>query len=105
MLMILAGVAVVRRSWLALPLMLLALPVSVQGADWMFAPSYYSHADSPAYSLGLVPHQRSAYRQPFVGTHPHMAVRGGFRYNNIQMFNGTSYDSTYVREFFIDRGY
>ncbi|MFO1023135.1 MAG: hypothetical protein U0903_20955 [Planctomycetales bacterium] len=100
-----AGIAVVRRSWLALPLVLLSLPISVQGADWMFAPSYYSHADSPAYSLGIVPQTRTAYRQPFVGTHPHVAVRGGWRMNNIQMFNGTNYDTTFVREYFIDKDY
>src|SRR5262249_10767835 len=55
---------------------------SAEAADWMFAPSYYSHADSPGNVAGIAPASRSAYRTPFVGAHPKFAIRGGYRFNN-----------------------
>lgn len=73
-----------------------------RGADWVFEHSYYSHADSPGYTIGLVPQTRSAYRQAYVNLSPHARLSGGWRWNNYQIQNGNSFDSTYMREFYID---
>lgn len=83
--------------------LLLGSPFSLaSGADWMFQPSYYSHAESPAYTIGLVPQTRSAYRQAYVNLAPHTRISGGWRWNNYQLQNGNSLDNTYMREFYID---
>lgn len=87
----LSGLALVMAATSALP-----------AADWIFERSYYSHSDSPAYTIGLVPQSRSAYRQPYVNLAPHSHVTGGWRWNNYQIQNGNTLDSTYMREFFID---
>lgn len=73
-----------------------------EGADWVFGYSYYSHSDSPAYTIGLVPQTRSAYRQAYVNLAPHSRISGGWRWNNYQIQNGNSLDNTYMREFYID---
>lgn len=75
---------------------------SLHAADWMFEPSYYSHAHSPAYTIDLVPQTRSAYRQAYVNIAPHTRISGGWRWNNYQIHNGNSLDNTYMREFYID---
>lgn len=75
---------------------------AVQGADWVFGHSYYSHSDSPAYTIGLVPQSRSAYRQAYVNLAPQSRIAGGWRWNNYQIQNGNSVDNTYLREFYIE---
>lgn len=89
------------RRWMV-TLALLASTPSLQGADWVFEHSYYSHSDSPVYTLGLVPQNRSAYRKPYVNLAPHSRITGGWRWNNYQIQNGNSLDNTYMREFYID---
>ena len=74
------------------------------GADWMFEPSYYSHADSPGYT-GNAPRSRSAYRPAISNYNPRLAIRGGYRFNNIGIFNGNSYDRTIIRENWFDEDY
>ncbi len=93
------------RSLFGMGLCALALCCSgspAEGADWAFGHSYYSHSDSPAYTIGLVPQTRSAYRQAYVNLAPHSRISGGWRWNNYQIQNGNSLDNTYMREFYID---
>ena len=77
----------------------------VKGDDWMFGRSYYSHGDRPRPVNGEVATSRSAFRQPFVGAHPKFAIRGGWRYNNINIPNGNGSDSTTIRENWFDLNY
>jgi len=83
----------------------LLLANAASAADWMFAPSYYSHVDSIGYSFPIPPSSRSAYRPAVVGAHPRFAIRGGHRVNNIILRNGNSWDRTTIREDWFDVGY
>jgi hypothetical protein len=85
---------------------------SVNAANWMFRASYYSHSADPdqGYDAGFQSHDdwtpsRSVYRQPWVGAHPHMAVRSGWRINSYVLHNGSSTDTTYLRENWTDVNY
>jgi hypothetical protein len=76
----------------------------VLAGNWAFRRSYYSHTadeaadDSPA--------SRSAYRQPWVGTHPRFTIRGGWRFNTYTLQNGLgSSDRTFFRESWADVNY
>lgn len=74
-------------------------------SDWMFRRSYYSHAAGPAPGVGE-PESRVVYRQPWMGAHPRLAVRGGWRYNTMVLQNGTSgSDRTIIREYWTDFNY
>jgi hypothetical protein len=80
-------------------------PAVGHAGDWMFRRSYYSHDDSPGYAGGSIPEPRSAYRPALVGAHPRMAIRGGYRINNIVILNGNSSDRVYYRENWFDAAY
>ena len=76
---------------------------AARAEDWMFRRSYYSHAAGPDGTTVSAPPSRSAYRQPFVGAHPHFAIRGGYRINNYTLNNGQ--DRTIIRESWYDANY
>lgn len=73
-------------------------------ADWMFAPSYFTHPSSPGYHEETAPQSRSAYRRPYINTHGRMAVRSGYRFNNYSFRYGGANDRTLYQEYFIDAG-
>ncbi|MBI3866129.1 MAG: hypothetical protein HY290_29980 [Planctomycetia bacterium] len=73
-------------------------------ADWIFRRSYYSHVAGPGL-LDDSPPSRSTYAEPWVGTHPRFAIRGGWRFNNYTLQNGTSSDRTFYRENWYDVNY
>jgi hypothetical protein len=85
-------------SWVALT----AAPA--EAGDWMFRRSYYSHAPIPGL-LDESPPSRSNYAEPWTGAHPRLAIRGGWRFNNFTINNGTSTDRTYFRESWYDVNY
>jgi len=93
-----------RRCLLGLLVACVCSPAWVSAADWMFAPSYFTHPGSPGYRAETAPQSRSAYRRPYIANHPRMAVRGGYRWNNYTIPNGNSYDRTLYQEFFLDVG-
>ena len=72
------------------------------GEDWIFGRSYFSHANSPGYAYGIAPEAESAYRRPYRSPRPHGHIRGGFRINNIRIFNGSNSDIQYDREAWFD---
>ncbi len=76
--------------------------VETRGEDWIFGRSYYSHANSPGYVYGIAPQPISAYRRPYRNPRPHFYVNGGFRINNVRIFNGSNSDIEYRREYWYD---
>jgi hypothetical protein len=95
---------------------LAAFWASAEAGDWMFGRSYYSHDSAPdrpfasygAPGTGEVDYgssSRSVYRDPWVGAHPHSAVRSGWRYNSFVLHNGSSTDTTILRENWYDKDY
>lgn len=88
-------------TWLAVMLLVCAASPA-EADDWIFRRSYYSHADSPGYRLGVAPQPRSAYRRPYWPTRPHGFVRSGYRINNVRIYNGSNYDTEYRREYWYD---
>jgi hypothetical protein len=95
---------------------LAAVWASAEASDWMFRRSFYSHdsaPDGPASQYGssgtgeldYSAPSRSAYREPWVGAHPHSAVRSGWRYNSFILHNGSSTDTTIMRENWYDKDY
>jgi hypothetical protein len=102
-----------------------AVWASAEAGDWMFHRSYYSHdsaEDGPFTSYGsggaygsrgsagtgemdYSSPSRSVYREPWVGAHPHSAVRSGWRYNSFILHNGSSTDTTIFRENWYDKDY
>lgn len=85
--------------------MLALMTSSADATDWMYERSWYSHLDSPGYVSGIAPRSRSAYRVPVISGQPSYAIRGGYRYNNIILFNGQSTDRTLIRENWADVDY
>jgi len=75
---------------------------SAQAGDWAFRRSYYSHHDSPGYTGGEVPEQRSAYRPAYLANHPRFAIRSGYRYNSMVLQNGLGTDRTTTYESWFD---
>ncbi len=73
----------------------------VLAGSWLFQPSYFSRG-VPAETRQHIPqlNGRSAYRRPYVQLNPGGSVRGGFRINRIQIQNGNSLDTTFIRENF-----
>lgn len=71
----------------------------------MFRRSYHSHDDSPGNLGAESPRSRAAYREAYVGAHPHFAIRGGWRNNFYTLRNGTTTDTTVIREHFFDAQY
>ena len=76
----------------------------VDASDWMFRRSYYSHDAEPA-DRDDWSSSRSAYREPWVGAHPHSAVRSGWRINSFVINSGSSTDQTFYRENWTDVNY
>jgi len=75
---------------------------AVQAEDWIFAKSYFSHRDSPGYQYGIAPQPLSAYRHAYRNPGPRSHIRGGYRINNIRIFNGSNSDIQYDREAWYD---
>jgi hypothetical protein len=94
------------QRWLGSGCLALALLAGTGSAlkaeDWMFARSYFSHADSPGYRYGIAPQAESAYRRPYRAPGPRGHIRGGFRINNIRIWNGSNNDIQYDREAWFD---
>lgn len=72
---------------------------NVRAANWMFRPSFYSHAPVP----GLLeqyprPKSRSAYRRAYVGRGFGFSVRSGYRINRSFLRSGNSTDTTIYHE-------
>jgi len=69
---------------------------------WMFRRSYFSHVLPPEIQARYpVPESRSAYRRPLVNLSPGFGVRGSYRYNPIEIFDGRSTDVEIYRQFWI----
>ena len=67
---------------------------------WMFRRSYFSHVLPPEIQARYpVPESRSAYRRPLVNLSPGFGVRGSYRYNPIEIFDGRSTDIEIYRQF------
>jgi len=67
---------------------------------WMFRRSYFSHVLPPEIQARYpVPESRSAYRRPLVNLSPGFGVRGSYRYNPIEIFDGRSTDVEIYRQF------
>ncbi len=113
LLLLLTGVA-----WLTVP------SASGEAGDWMFRRSYYSHDAGPGYNPGWGSSHGPGYsresaagemddwgasrtvnRDPWVGAHPHSAVRSGWRYNSFVIHSGSSTDTTIFRENWYDKDY
>ncbi|QDT49751.1 hypothetical protein Pan258_38060 [Symmachiella dynata] len=94
------------KQWLCGGCLAVAFTVAtasgVQAEDWIFAKSYYSHADSPGYQYGIAPKAKSAYRRPYRSPGPRGHIRSGFRINNIRIWNGSNADVQYDREVWYD---
>jgi hypothetical protein len=90
-----AALAVVCGFWLA--------DVRSATADdqgWMFRRSYFSHVLPPEIQARYpVPESRSAYRRPIVNLSPGFGVRGVYRYNPIEIYDGRSTDVTIYRQY------
>jgi hypothetical protein len=101
---------------------LVALWAPADAGDWMFRRSFYSHdlaeagpsgaggSIGPTGSAGIgevdySSPSRSVYREPWIGAHPHSAVRSGWRYNSFILHNGSSTDMTILRESWYDKDY
>lgn len=79
---------------------------SASAEDWMFRRSYFSHAYGPGDANHPTPLSRSAYRPPYASAHPHFAIRGGWRFKNYSLPNGSGgTDTLYYRENFFDMNY
>lgn len=96
----------VRRTWIARSAGLAVLatlfacstPRQAAAEHWVFAPSYFSHALPEGVGDDLpVPQSRSAYRRPYIGNRPGFSIRGGYRYNRVQLRAGNSFDTTVLR--------
>ncbi len=68
--------------------------------SWMYRRSYFSHVLPPQIQARYpVPESRSAYRRPYVNLSPGFGVRGSYRYNPIQIYDGQSTDVEIYRQF------
>src|SRR5262245_40431202 len=82
----------------------LAASGSAPAGDWMFRRSYYSD-DVEQGEVNFSAPTRTSYREPWVGAHPHSAVRSGWRVNSFVIHNGSSTDQTFFRENWYDVNY
>ena len=92
------------RRWL-LALAITSWCAASHAGEWAFRRSYFSHGDRPGFGAHDVVRSQGAYRDAIMGGHPRFAIRGGWRYNNIIMQNGTSTDRTFIREHWFDVNY
>src|SRR5580704_9822609 len=73
---------------------------SADEQGWMYRRSYFSHVLPPQIQARYpVPEGRSAYRRPLVNLAPGFGVRGSYRYNPIEIFDGRSTDVEIYRSF------
>jgi hypothetical protein len=73
---------------------------SADDQGWMFRRSYFSHVLPPEIQARYpVPESRSAYRRPLVNLSPGFGVRGSYRYNPIEIYDGRSTDVEIYRSF------
>jgi hypothetical protein len=73
---------------------------SADDQGWMFRRSYFSHVLPPEIQARYpVPESRSAYRRPLVNLSAGFGVRGSYRYNPIEIFDGRSVDVEIYRQF------
>jgi hypothetical protein len=73
---------------------------SAEDQGWMFRRSYFSHVLPPQIQARYpVPESRSAYRRPIVNLSPGFGVRGIYRYNPIEIYDGQSVDIEIYRQF------
>jgi hypothetical protein len=71
---------------------------SADDQGWTFRRSYFSHVMPPEIQARYpVPESRSAYRRPLVT--PGFGVRGSYRYNPIEIYDGRSTDVEIYRQF------
>jgi hypothetical protein len=67
--------------------------------EWVFRRSYFSHVlPEDLQARYPQPESRSAYRLPFAYEAPGAGIHGVYRYNNIQIFDGRSMDTTIYRQ-------
>ncbi len=100
-------------------LFVLGIVLSIDAAaasanDWMFRPSYYSHAPSsemlaaqePMAEQFVSPYPqpvpRSAYRPAHAQLGPGFAIRSKYRFNVYRLWSGRSYDTTIFRNFSLE---
>jgi hypothetical protein len=77
-----------------------ASTASADDQGWMFRRSYFSHVLPPEIQARYpVPESRSAYRRPLVNLNPGFAIRGSYRYNPIEIYDGRSTDVEIYRSF------
>jgi hypothetical protein len=95
---LLCTIILTASAWLAAP------SASAPAGDWMFRSSYYSHDVEPG-EVNFSAPTRTSYREPWVGAHPHSAVRSGWRVNSFVIHNGSSTDQTFFRENWYDVNY
>jgi hypothetical protein len=77
-----------------------ANPAFADDQGWMFRRSYFSHVLPPQIQARYpVPESRSAYRRPLVNLSPGFGVRGSYRYNPIEIYDGRSTDIEIYRSF------
>jgi hypothetical protein len=75
-----------------------------RGDDWMFRPSYFTHAPAASQPRYITPPMyRSAYRPAVTGLTPGFAVRGGYRWNHITLGTGRFADVTILRGGFFEQ--
>jgi hypothetical protein len=80
-------------------------PSTLQASEgWTFRRSYYSHADSPGFTGGDVYRPRGAYRDAYTTHGPRFVIRGGLRFNSINLSIGNNNDRTIIRENYFDIG-
>jgi hypothetical protein len=73
---------------------------SADDRGWTFRRSYFSHVMPPEIQARYpVPESRSAYRRPLVNLSPGFGVRGSYRYNPIEIYDGRSMDVEIYRSF------
>jgi hypothetical protein len=87
--------------------------LSVEGAEWAFRRSWFSHEPAIAHNIAnpgtaygmtslpthSLPTSRSAYRLATPQRGPGFSVRSKYRMNFYRLYNGRSYDTTIFREF------
>jgi hypothetical protein len=71
----------------------------VAASQWLFEPSYFSRGVPPELAEDIPHlHGRTAYRRPYANALPGGSVRGGIRWNRVNIQNGTSSDTILIRE-------
>ena len=84
-----------RAIVIAAVLLLLSQPGSVRASDWMFRRSYFTHAVPEDHPAAMPPPPiRYAHRPALISGRPGYHIRGGHRYNRVQINAGDGVDVT-----------